>query len=65
MPAVACPIDGCDYTTPDYDPVIVAALLQSHSSTHTPPHKPDTAKLQRPTITAGSSSSDWQYFVIR
>ena len=36
MPVVACPIRECNYTTPDLDAAIVAALLTTHSTMHTP-----------------------------
>ena len=35
MPVAACPIPGCTYTTDNADAVIVAALLNAHTVTHT------------------------------
>ena len=66
MPAVKCP--HCDYTTPDLEAVIVAALIASHSSIHQgAPSVPKTehGNVKRPTICAGGSSEDWSYFCIR
>ena len=35
MPAIQCPVDGCSYSTPDdLDPVVVAALLNAHTTSH-------------------------------
>ncbi|XP_052814601.1 uncharacterized protein LOC128241627 [Mya arenaria] len=34
MPAVDCPIKGCDYQTPDLEPTIAAALITAHNATH-------------------------------
>ncbi|CAG2205460.1 unnamed protein product [Mytilus edulis] len=36
MPAVQCPIPGCDYVTDDLDAAIVAPLITVHSTTHAP-----------------------------
>ena len=67
MPAVRCPIEGCDYTTEDLDAAIVAALLTTHSSVHT--HAPVTTakveKVKRPTISACGTSEEWTYFQSR
>ncbi|CAG2221006.1 unnamed protein product [Mytilus edulis] len=41
MPAVQCPIPGCDYVTDDLDAAIVAVLITVHSTTHAP--RPVTA----------------------
>ena len=68
MPEIACPVPGCDYTTPDVDAVIVAALLTTHGSTH--PRAAGTVrtegpKLARPTISSGGNGEDWEYFNTR
>ena len=34
MPAIKCPIDGCEYTTDDVEATIAAALLNCHPSKH-------------------------------
>ena len=70
MPEVRCPIDGCIYSTPDLDPVIVAALLATHTTTHNAASSPATGALKvervkRPTITSAGTTSDWQYFQTR
>ena len=68
MPAVRCPIPGCEYTTPDLDPAIVAALLTTHGSSHTQA-QPTTAaaveKVRRPVISAAGTTEDWSYFETR
>ena len=43
MPAVPCPISGCDYKTADLDAAIVAALITAHSAFHT---QGQTAKVE-------------------
>ena len=71
MPAVNCPIDGCSYATPDLDAVIIAALLNTHATTHTaaPASRDNTTakveKVKRPTVTSAGSSEDWTYFLSR
>ncbi|GFR68199.1 hypothetical protein ElyMa_000270900 [Elysia marginata] len=67
MPAVACPIPGCDYVTADLDAAIVAALITAHTTTHT--HGATAAvkadRVKRPVISAAGTSEDWQYFISR
>lgn len=65
MPAVGCPIAGCDYTTEDLDPAIVAALITAHSAIHAPGHAAKVEKVKRPTIVAAGSSEEWAYFESR
>ena len=64
MPAVPCPIPGCDYETADLDAAIVAALITAHSAFHT---QGQTAKVEkkRPTIDVAGSSEEWAYFTSR
>ena len=61
MPAVDCPIPGCDYKTPDLDAAIVAALLTAHSAIHTS-GQAMVEKVKRPTIAAAGTSEEWAYF---
>lgn len=70
MPAVECPIAGCDYKTLDLDASIVAALLTAHATAHAPAAPQHAAaakveKVRRPTIAIGGSTEDWQYFKTR
>ena len=69
MPVVQCPIEGCDYRTPDVDPVIAAALITAHATSHQAPSQPtQTArveKVKRPTISSAGTIEDWQYFKSR
>ena len=60
MPEIECPIPGCEYKTPDVDAAIVAALLNTHTTTHTN-HGPTVEKVKRPTITSAGTSEDWLY----
>ena len=70
MPAVQCPIAGCDYVTPNLDASIVAALITAHATAHAPAAPQHAAatkveKVRRPTIAIGGSTEDWQYFTTR
>ena len=38
MPVVHCPIEGCEYETPNVDPVVAAALITTHATVHASPH---------------------------
>ena len=71
MPAIKCPIDGCEYTTDDVEATIAAALLNSHASKHVPPvaplathqYRPSVRKPERPQIDIESSESQWAFFL--
>ncbi|CAG2231646.1 unnamed protein product [Mytilus edulis] len=67
MPAVQCPIPGCEYVTDDLDAAIVAVLITVHSTTHAP--GPVTAakveKVKRPVISTAGTSEEWAYFESR
>ena len=68
MPAVACPVEGCDFITDDLDAAIVAALITAHSSAvHIPGHATaaKVEKVKRPSISAAGTSEDWSYFESR
>ena len=66
MPKIKCPLENCDYETPDCSDVIVAALLTTHSSIHSHGNIKSTAdKIKRPTITSDLSNEQWSYFVSR
>ena len=67
MPVVSCPIPGCDYTTPELDASIVAALLTTHCTIHASGTGPAAKieKVKRPTIAAAGTSEDWAYFTSR
>ena len=65
MPAVSCPIEGCEYKTPDLDPAIVAALITAHTTTHTGNQAAKVEKVKRPAIAAAGTSEEWTYFELR
>lgn len=69
MPKVKCPIEGCDYTTPNVDPAVVAALITTHATTYQRPDEPALAarveKVKRPTISSAGTTEEWQYFKSR
>ena len=71
MQAIQCPIDGCSYSTPDnLEPVIVAALLNAHTTSHSNANfggasKQPMEKVRRPIITPAGTTEDWSYFLSR
>ena len=69
MPAVACPIEGCAYVTPDMDAIIAAALITAHATTHNTTSNQMAAvkveKVKRPTISSAGTSEEWTYFISR
>ena len=69
MPVVKCPIEGCEYETPDTDPVIAAALITTHATSHQTPSRPTQAarveKVRRPSISSAGTTEDWLYFKSR
>ena len=71
MVVAECPYPGCEYATVDTEPALAATLLQIHASgshTQQPNANREAArveKVKRPTISAGGSSEDWSYFLIR
>ena len=65
MPKIQCPIEGCKYETPDVEPVIAAALITTHATSHrTPSRSTQTArveKVKRPNVSSVGTTEDWQY----
>ena len=66
MPVVKCPIEGCKYETPNVEPVIAAALITAHATSHQAPSQPTqmarVEKVKRPSISLAGTTEDWQYF---
>ncbi|XP_053379629.1 protein mono-ADP-ribosyltransferase PARP12-like isoform X2 [Mercenaria mercenaria] len=52
MPAVQCPVPGCDYITDDLDSAIVVALINAHSASHT---GGEAVKVKSASRTSGTS----------
>ena len=49
MPDVPCPVAGCDYSTGDFDNVVVAALLTAHTAgAHSVNQPRRSPKVDRP-----------------
>ena len=68
MPVIKCPVDGCDYSTPDLEAVIGAALLNAHTTTHQargPPQAARVERVKRPDISSAGTTEDWIYFQSR
>ena len=66
MPVIQCPIEGCEYETPDVDPVVAAALITTHATVHASHHPTAKAeKVKRPCISSAGTTEDWQYFISR
>ena len=63
---VCCPIEDCEYQTPDVDPVVAAALITTHATAHALPHSVVPAakaeKVKHPCISSAGTMEDWQYF---
>ena len=66
MPVVQCPIENCEYQTPDVDPVVAAALIAAHPTIHASPHSVvpvvKAEKVKCPGILSSGTTEDWQYF---
>ena len=66
---MSCPIAGCLYETPDTEPVVAAALITAHATTHSTAGvsaaTPRVEKVRRPNISSAGTSEDWQYFMSR
>ena len=73
MPAITCPLPGCDYATEDVDAVAAAAQLNLHAlihqrqsvgtSAHSTKQKPP--KIDRPSVSFGSTEEQWNTFLKR
>ena len=63
---MSCPITGCPYETPDTEPVVAAALITVHATTHSmagvSAATPRAEKVKRPNVSSAGTSEDWQYF---
>ena len=60
MLPVKCPIDGCEYETPDVDTVIVAALITTHATSQ-PTQAARAEKVKRLSISLVGMTEDWLY----
>ena len=65
-----CPIQNCQYETPDLGDAIVAAHIITHCRVHTSaaaavPGTLQVEKVKRPIISTGGSSEEWSYFLTR
>ena len=69
IPVVRCPIEDCEYRTPDVDPVVAAALITTRATVHGLPHSATSVakaeKVKRPCISSAGTTEDWQYFTSR
>ena len=73
MPAIGCPMDGCEYNTGDVEASIAEALSMVHNNAHVvttalataATNKQKAPKIDRPTITKGSSEETWNAFLKR
>ena len=69
MPAIGCPLPGCQYSTDDTEAVLAAAQLNLHALSHTSATVPTTPakqrppKIDRPTIEKDTSEEDWNTFL--
>ena len=58
-----CPLPDCTYTTDDVSNAVAAALLNIHVLVHTQATKQKPPKVDRPTISRGSTEEDWDTFL--
>ena len=69
MPIIQCPIEGCEYETPDVEPVIAAALITTHTTSHRTPsgstQTPKVERVKRPNVSSAGTTEDRQYFKSR
>ena len=73
MPAIQCSIAGCDYVTPDVGENLVITLITTHALQHQQPAAPTAQatgparqkapRIDRPTISRGTSQEDWNTFI--
>ena len=62
LAVIQCPIEDCEYQTPDLDPGVAAALITTHTTVHASPHSvmpvAKAEKVKHPCISsAGSGTS--------
>ena len=64
--AVNCPYSDCAFSVPEgTDPVVVAALLNTHTLVHSQTARLKPTPVRRPEISAGGTTEGWQYFLTR
>ena len=63
MPIIRCPVEGCDYGTPDVEAIVGVALLNAHTIAHQAPRQAVRAeKVRRPEVSSSGTTEDWVYF---
>ena len=66
MPTFQCPIEDCEYATPDVEPALAATMQTIHATIHSgPAQAARIEKVKRPKITSSGTNEDWQYFRTR
>ena len=66
MPVIQCPIEDCEYETPDVESVVAAALITAHATSHQARNgSAHVEKVKRPTVSSAGTTQDWQYFKSR
>ena len=50
MPIIQCPIEDCEYKTPDVEAVIAAALITTHATSHGSALAARAEKVKRPSV---------------
>lgn len=68
MPVIGCPVQGCEYRTPDVEAVVAAALITAHATSHQTSSGPTQArveKVKRPSVSSAGTTEDWEYFKSR
>ena len=71
MPAINCPIPGCEYITEDVDAILASAQLNIHAFIHQQganvavSMKLNPLKIERPVVSRGSTENEWCTFLQR
>ena len=71
MPEYECPLNDCDYKTPNVADSVASQLLKLHNNAHTAANQPTAVvrqkppKIDRPKISKGCSEETWRAFDTR
>ena len=68
MAGVKCPIDDCDYSTPEgTETAVIVALMSIHALVHTSGGDIATKpmRVKRPEVASAGTTGEWNYFLSR
>ena len=68
MLIIQCQIEGCEYETPDVEPVIADALNTTHATSHRTPSGPTQAArvetVKKPNVSSAGTTEDCQQYLL-